>query len=152
MRKWLVGIIGFSVICFFGYQYAVSIAADKMVDEVSKQFANEEEIDKLMAHPKIQEEMAKLEEKNTRNTDDKDNGDSKDNNSLAFATKEEALKAITKRLSAKEVKELSQKVMNGVTPEEKKEIEDTLKEKLTPEEFEAIKILALFELKKDSNK
>ncbi|MCQ6264523.1 hypothetical protein M1K46_02430 [Fictibacillus sp. WQ 8-8] len=139
MMKWvvvfllLIGTIG-----YFAYNTIVHFGANKLVDQVAAQIVDSKDVDKLMDDPEVEHYV-------------KDGGDldalakQKD---LPFHTKEEALKTVIKKVGMKDLKDMKNKALDGVSPEERREIEATLNEKLSPKEMEALKLVALKEIKK----
>lgn len=116
-----------------GYNFAVSFAANKMIDQVVSEELSEEAVAQLTDDPRLKEMLdadVTLTEK----------GD------LPFHTKEEALKTVVKKFSVNELNEMKNKVLSG-TSEERAEVKTEIEERLTQEELDALKIVALKELK-----
>jgi hypothetical protein len=136
MWKWLVGIvIGFIVLGFSVYNFLMDYAADKVMDQVSTTLvANEEEVNKLLEDPEIKKYL--------------ENGEEVPSN-LTFKTKEEAIKVVSKKYSVNEMVKMRDKVREGLTSQEKEEIYNDLQSKLTEEELQALKVVALKEMKKN---
>jgi hypothetical protein len=136
MWKWLVGIvIGFIVLGFSAYNFLMDYAADKVMDQVSTTLvANEEEVNKLLEDPEIKKYL--------------ENGEEVPSN-LPFKTKEEAIKVVSKKYSVNEMVNMRDKVREGLTSQEKEEIYNDLRSKLTEEELQALKVVALKEMKKN---
>jgi hypothetical protein len=136
MWKWLVGIvIGLIVFGVGAYYFFMDYAADKVMEQVSTTLvANEEEVNKLLEDPEIKKYLEDGEEAPAN---------------LPFTTKEEAVKVVSKKYSVNEMVEMRDKVREGLTSEEKEEIYNDLQSKLTEEELQALKVVALKELKKN---
>ncbi len=135
MFKWILGFLLILVgLGFVGYNYAMDYASDKVMDQVSNTLvANEEEVNKLLSDPEIK----KFIEANEVPPEN-----------MPFTTKEEAMKVVSKKYSVNEMVEMRDKVREGLTASEKEEIYQDLKSKLSKEELEALKIVALKEMKK----
>jgi hypothetical protein len=136
MWKWLVGIvIGLIVFGVGAYYFFMDYAADKVMDQVSTTLvANEEEVNKLLEDPEIKKYL--------------EDGEEAPEN-LPFTTKEEAIKIVSKKYSVNEMVEMRDKVREGLTSKEKEEIYNDLQSKLTEEELQALKVVALKEMKKN---
>jgi hypothetical protein len=136
MWKWLVGIvIGLIILGFGAYNFIMDYASDKVMDQVSNTLvANEEEVNKLLEDPEIKKYLEDGEEVPAN---------------LPFTTKEEAIKVVSKKYSVNEMVGMRDKIREGLTSEEKEEIYQDLQSKLTDEELQALKIVALKELKKN---
>lgn len=117
-----------------GYNFAVSFAANKMIDQVVSEELSEDEIDQLMNDPSLKEML------------DTDDVSLTENDDLPFHTKEEALKTVVKKFSIDELNEMKNKVLSG-TAEERAEVKAEIEDRLTQEELAALKIIALKELK-----
>lgn len=118
---------------FVGYKVAVGIAAEKMISQVSNQILTDAEIEALQMDPAIQE---LLENETAFNEAD-----------LPFHTKEEALKTLTGEFSMAEIKDITSIVQGGLTESEKAEIEKVVFDRLTEEQLEALRLIALKEIK-----
>jgi hypothetical protein len=136
MWKWLAGIvIGLIALGVGAYFILMDYAADKVMDQVSTTLvANDEEVNKLLEDPEIKKYL--------------EDGEEPPEN-LSFTTKEEAIKVVSKKYSVNEMVEMRDKVREGLTKEEKEEIFKDLQSKLTEEELQALKIVALKEMKKN---
>ncbi|ANX13753.1 hypothetical protein ABE41_017220 [Fictibacillus arsenicus] len=136
MWKWLVGIvIGLIVFGVGAYYFFMDYAADKVMDQVSTTLvANEEEVNKLLEDPEIKNYL--------------EDGEEAPEN-LPFTTKEEAIKIVSKKYSVNEMVEMRDKVREGLTSKEKEEIYNDIQSKFTEEELQALKVVALKEMKKN---
>lgn len=65
---------------------------------------------------------------------------------LPFQTREEATRAVMKKLSLQELQSIQSKVAGGMTEAEAMELADTFEEKLTAEELLALKAIVYKEL------
>ncbi|MDN4071934.1 hypothetical protein [Fictibacillus terranigra] len=139
MLKWvLVFVLLFGTIGYFAYNAIVHYGANKLVDQVAAEIVDNKDADKLMDDPEIENYI-------------KDGGDLDElakQKDLPFHTKEEALKTVIKKVGMDNLKDMKDKALDGVSPEERQEIEATLNEKLSPKEMEALKLVALKEIKK----
>jgi flagellar basal body-associated protein FliL len=134
MKKLLIAIVILVVLGFAGYQFVISFASDKMIDQVAEHVLSGDEAEQLLNDPGVKKWVEQ--DMYETSTDD-----------LPFHTKEEALKAVVKKFSIGELNELKNKITNGIDAQEQEEIKSILEEKLSPEEMEALKIIALKELK-----
>jgi hypothetical protein len=130
-------ILGFLVILILlgiaGYNYVVEFASDKVMNQISETLvANEEEINQLLEDPEIKMYI--------------EGGDGTPEN-LPFTTKEEALKVVSKKYSVNEMVKMRDKIREGLTSEEKSDIYQDLQSKLTEDELQALKVVALKEIK-----
>lgn len=81
---------------------------------------------------------------NTPPTPEKDSKEDK----LRFSSNEEALEFFLTKFSMKELSNMASMAKDGLTNDEKRDIKATVLEKLSPDEYEALKILAVLEIKK----
>ncbi|WP_062237586.1 hypothetical protein [Fictibacillus sp. FJAT-27399] len=139
MMKWVVVfVLLIGGIGYFAYNAIVNFGANKLVDQVATQIVDSKDVDKLMDDPEVAQYA--------KNSGDLDALAEKRN--LPFHTKEEALKTVIKKVGMDDLKDMKNKALDGVSPQERREIEATLNEKLTPKEMEALKLVALKEIKK----
>ena len=116
-----------------GYQFALSFAANKMIDQVLSDELSEEEMAQLVVDPRLME-LLDADVPLTSNDD------------LPFHTKEEALKTVLDKFSIDELDTMKNKLLSG-TSEERAEVKIEIEKRLSQEELEALKIVALKELK-----
>lgn len=67
---------------------------------------------------------------------------------VAFTTKEEALKFLLAKFTMDELKGFAGQAQGGITTEEKAAIKSELLSRISPDEFQALKVLGLIELSK----
>jgi hypothetical protein len=137
MKKLFIAMVILGVLGYVGYHYAISIASDKVIDQVAEHVLDEQEVEQLLNDPDVK----KMVEQELDEPSSESSGDD-----LPFHTKEEALKAVTEKFSVGELNEIKNLVTDGIDDQEKEEIVAILEEKLSPEEMEALKIIALKEL------
>lgn len=128
----MVGVLGYA-----GYQYALGFVSEKVMDQVAEHMLDEEEVVQLLNDHEVKKW---IEEEQDSSLSEKTAAE------LPFHTKEEALKAITGKLSVGEINEIRNKVSDGIDAQDKQEIIALLEDRLSPEELEALKIIALKEL------
>jgi len=172
MKKWVVALVILAIIGFGGYKVGMNYMSQKMMDQVTEQVLNKEEIEKMIQDPDIQKTLQehigeqglqKIQQQvmvdsptgSTAQPESHQTNSAKteasvpaEKNKPAFSTREEALSFLLSKFSMNELKGFAAKAQGGLTAEEKTEIKSELLSRISPEEFEALKVLGLIELSK----
>ncbi|WP_088104756.1 hypothetical protein [Halalkalibacter urbisdiaboli] len=137
MKKGLavIGIIFIvSLIGYGGYQLLLGYASEKMMNHVSDEFLTEESVDQYLEDPFIKDMLEDLKK-----------NDHSQQEHLPFTTKEEGLKVVMSKFSAKELTDIARKVQSGLTPHEQQEFIQKYQDRLTEEELQALIVIGLKE-------
>lgn len=116
------------------YMVGTNVASDKIVDTLSTELESSGELEKVIQEiemdPALQEFV-----QDAQNVDE---------STLPFTTKEEATRAIIKKVGISELMNIQQQVTTGSMTQE--EVISVLEENLTEEEILALKVIAYKEL------
>jgi divalent metal cation (Fe/Co/Zn/Cd) transporter len=127
----LIGICAYAV-----YHFGINMASDKVVEYVNQELdpGEMEEVKQVVAaNPELQQFL----EEGIADVDE---------SMLVYQTKEEAIKAVVKKVGVSELMGIQSKVSDGLSTEEQSEILGMLQEKLSEEEILALKVLVNKEL------
>lgn len=142
MKKWIVfSVVLIIIVCVgvTGYQFAVSFAATKMVEQVQEEFLTEDVVTELKEDPYVRELTNQLEIEDMQAVD-------KEN--LPFSTKEEGLKVVMSKFSVSELKDIALEARGGLSEDEQIELYEKYKDRFTEEEWQALLVIGLAELNK----
>lgn len=167
MKKWIISLGILVILGFAGYKIGMNYVSEKMMDQVSQEVLNPDEVKKLLDDPAIQQaieeqrgaaaleqlkETAPIPEPSATTPDQAKEqpaiSQPASAPSLMFATREEAMKFLLTKFTMSELTSLASKAQGGLTAEEKEEVKSTLLSRLSPEELQALKVLGLIELSK----
>lgn len=174
MKKWIIGIVILAVLGGAGYKVGMNYASEKMINQVAEQVLTKDEVNQLLNDPAVQqsikeqagtEALAQLQQQigttkqsSTGQTVDAapqseassspKTAGSNQENSVAFTSKEEALKFLLSKFTMEELKGFAGQAQGGLTAEEKASIKSELLSRISPEEYQALKVLGLIELSK----
>ncbi|QDP41222.1 hypothetical protein [Radiobacillus deserti] len=132
----LVLVIVLIALGFGAYNLATKYASDKVMEYVSTELESSGEIKTIKQEIEQDRDLQSFLE----------GAEDVDPNTLPFTTKEEATKAIIKKMGLGEIQEIQSKVSDGITAEEKQEILSKVEDTLTEEELLALKVIAYKEL------
>ncbi len=172
MKKWIIGIGILAVLGVAGYKAGMNYASEKMINQVAEQVLTKDEVNELLHDPAVQQsikeqagtealaqlqkqigstEQSSLEQdKKTEpaSTPGKSVTEPPKEHTVAFTTKEEALKFLLAKFTMEELKSFAGQAQGGITAEEKAAIKSELLSRISPDEFQALKVLGLIELSK----
>lgn len=133
MWKWIViSLFIIGSLGYWGYNFIISKASEVLVEQITNDILNdEEEYNKLINDPYIQNLINELDENDTPD-------------SLPFQTKEEAMKTILREFSTSEINEVKDQALRGNV--NTLDVLNKLQERLTPEEVAAIQVILAKEL------
>lgn len=132
-----------TVIGYFGYQFALSYASDKVIEHVVNDLLDDQLVEEILSDPAVEELVSEL-----VNADAKKQT-SKRLEELPIKTKEEGVKVVLDKFSVSEIAELATQAQGGLTDEKKMQLGAQLQERLTEEEIEALMIIGIAELQKE---
>ncbi|URM33412.1 hypothetical protein LLY41_02705 [Cytobacillus firmus] len=125
----LMGIAGFAA-----YRFGISIASEKLMEAVSGELENSNQMEELKKSIESDPELKAFIQE----------AEMMDDSKLPIKTKEEAAKVLIEKVGIGELNEMRKEVMEGNASKE--ELLQEIESKLTEEELYAIKIIAYKEL------
>ncbi|MFV8829790.1 hypothetical protein [Alkalihalobacterium sp. APHAB7] len=133
MWKWIViSLFIIGSLGYWGYNFFISKASEVLVEQITNDILNdEEEYNKLINDPHIQNLINELDENDTAEN-------------LPFQTKEDAMKTILREFSTSEINEVKDQALRGNV--NTLDVLNKLQERLTPEEVAAIQVILAKEL------